>query len=164
MPSAADNQATAGVGVTCNDLARTPCRARPSANACSRSGPDSRVSRPMRNVSPPSTDAATSPNSRTKSTVNSSYARPRQPSVPNRGIIGAEATGSALGVLRRLARLLQPVLLGFLLARIAREHAVLLECLTCVGIEHDQCASDAQAQRAGLPAHATTVDGGIDVV
>ena len=57
------------------------------------------------------------------SAVSSTLATPRTPSVPKR----ARATALPLGVLRRLAGLLQAVLLGLLLAGVAREEAGALQ-------------------------------------
>src|SRR6478736_106459 len=57
-----------------------------------------------------------------------------------------------LRVLRRLARLLEAVLATFLLTRVAREEAGLLEYAPLLGVERDQCARDAEADGAGLAA------------
>src|SRR5688500_15043628 len=71
---------------------------------------------------------------------------------------------SALGVLRRLAGLLQAVLLRLLLACVAGEEAGLLERRALLGVELGKGAGDAEAEGTGLARHAATVDGGVDVV
>ena len=57
---------------------------------------------------------------------------------------------SALAVLRRLACLLEAVLLRFLLARVASEVPALLERVAQLGLHLDQPSGDAQAERTGL--------------
>src|SRR4051795_7655394 len=71
---------------------------------------------------------------------------------------------SALGVLRRLAGLLEAVLLALLDPRVTGEEARLLESRTVVGLDLDEGAGDRQAQRAGLPGDATTLEDADDVV
>ena len=74
------------------------------------------------------------------------------------------AARSALAVLRRLAGLLEAVLLAFLLARIAGEEAGRLEGATVLGVEFDKATSDPEAQRTGLAGGATAMNGGVDVI
>ena len=74
------------------------------------------------------------------------------------------AARSALAVLRRLAGLLEAVLLAFLLARIAGEEAGRLEGATVLGVEFDKATSDPEAQRTSLAGGATAMNGGVDVV
>ena len=83
--------------------------------------------------------------------------------MPKRSGIDA-ARGSALGVLRSLAGLLEAVLLRLLLARVAGEEAGLLERGPQLGVELDEGTGDAEAQRAGLAGDAATVERGVDVV
>src|SRR3712207_4908697 len=71
---------------------------------------------------------------------------------------------SALRVLRRLAGLLEPVLLALGDARVTGEEAGLLEGRTVLGVDLDERAGDRQAQRAGLAADATTPEDADDVV
>src|SRR6202035_850063 len=87
------------------------------------------------------------------------FARPLTPSVPKR-----RATWLALRVLRRLAGLLQAVLLGLLLPRVAREQSRLLERGAQLGVELDEGPCDPEAHRAGLARDAAAVDRRVDVV
>src|SRR5437870_766950 len=134
----------------------------PAARAASSIGPDRRVSRPIRKGLPfwPSTRAAARPRARTSSGVSSVLATPRRPSVPNRSVM----KGLALGVLRRLAGLLQAVLLALLLPRVAGQEAGLLQRGPHLGVELDQAPGDAEAQRTRLAGDAAAGDGGVDVV
>src|SRR5688500_12451684 len=129
-------------------------------------GPDSRVSRPTRKTSPSSTRAVARPRPMTSSGVRSTLARPRTPSVPNLSIRTSRATprGLALGVLRRLAGLLEAVLLGLLLPRVAGEESSSLEGDAQLGLELGEGAGDTHAQGACLAGDATAVDGAVDVV
>src|SRR3954451_20441657 len=128
-------------------------------------GPERRVSRPTtKGTSVPSTRAAARPSAVTSSDVSSTLATPRTPSVPNRSVMSRPRCASALRVLRRLAGLLEAVLAPLLLAGVAREQACLLELRTRFVVEGDEGAGDAEAQCAGLPAHATAVERGVDVV
>src|SRR3954452_1837202 len=70
----------------------------------------------------------------------------------------------ALGVLGRLARLLQAVLLALLDPRVAGQEAGLLQRRTVVGLDLLQRTGDAEAQRAGLPGDAAAVQAGDHVV
>src|SRR5690606_4598105 len=124
------------------------------------------TTRPTRWAS--STRAAARPRARTSSGVSSALATPRTPSVPKRSVIvppcrtrrhpagdrrdrpRTASVDSALGVLRSLAGLLEPVLLGLLLPGVAGEEARLLEDGTEVGVDLDESAGDAVAQGAGL--------------
>src|SRR5580658_4831900 len=95
----------------------------------------------------------------TISGVSSALATPRIPSVPNRA-----ATGSALRVLRRLASLLQAVLLAFLLAGVPGEQPGPLEARTQFGVDLHQRAGDAETERAGLTRGPPAVHRHVDVV
>src|SRR3954471_20766206 len=104
------------------------------------------------------TRAAATDRPSASSAVTSRLARPRTPSVPKmRGI----RVGSALGVLGRLAGLLQTGLLALDDARVTREQPGLLE-RGPVGLLVDevQAPGHAQTQRAGLAGDATAVDAG----
>src|SRR4051812_36734727 len=124
-------------------------------------GPDSRVSRPMKNVPVPSTRAAARPSATIREVVRSASASPRTPSVPKRS---TPTLALPLGVLRRLAGLLEAVLATLLLARVACEQAGLLQHRPGVGIERDERAGDSEPDRTRLAAHAATVEGRVDVV
>src|SRR5690606_22751175 len=93
-------------------------------------------------------------------------ATPRMPSVPNR--TRAPATGdtsaSALGELRRLASLLEAVLLALLLPRIAGEEAGHLEVVALLGRNVGERAGDRHTQCTSLPGDAATLDRGDHVV
>src|SRR3954447_12092406 len=144
--------ATAGVGTIPSVDTEAPSAHSPATRAASSIGPDSRGSRPRTYGPGPSTRAAARPRATTSSGVRSTLAAPRTPSVPNLSVM---LRGSALGVLRGLAGLLEAVLLGLLLAGIASEEAGLLQRCAQLGIELDQRAGDAHAQRAGLTRRAT---------
>src|SRR5829696_9604012 len=145
-PSAAASAATAGVGSTPRRSTLTPSAARPAVSAPSRSGPERRGSRPTTKRSPPSTRAAARPRASTSSGVSSSPTRPRTPSVPNRRV----TRGLPLGVLRRLAGLLQAVLLALLLPGVPGEEAGPLEGDAQLRVEGHEGPGDAEAQGAGL--------------
>src|SRR4051812_23584005 len=166
--SAAVRWATPGVGSTRSRSTSTPADARPATTACSRNCPEIRESRPttargrsrVRSYSPRAmiTRAAATDRSRASSAVTSRFARPRTPSVPKmRGI----RVGSALGVLGRLAGLLESGLLALDDPGVTREQPGLLERRP-VGLLVDevQAPGHAEAQRAGLAGDATAVDPG----
>ena len=113
-PSAAESQATPGVGSTPTSATRAPSAMSPADRAAWRSGPEIRVSRPIRKRSPARTRAAARPRATTTSGVRSALATPRTPSVPNRRDRRGPAP-LALGVLGSLPGLLQAVLLALLL-------------------------------------------------
>src|SRR5579864_818690 len=83
---------------------------------------------------------------------------PRTPSVPK------SRPTSALRVLGRLTRFLEPVLATLLHARIARQEAPLLEVAAKRRVCFDQRARDAVPDGAGLAADPAAVDRGDDVV
>ena len=118
-----------GARPTCTTSA--PSAQMPATSAASSIGPERRVSRPRRTGSScPSTRTAARPRAVTSSTVSSSFATPRTPSVPKRSVMRdgiARRQPSALRVLRRLAGLLEAVLAPLLLPRVTREQAGLLE-------------------------------------
>src|ERR1700755_3225087 len=70
---------------------------------------------------------------------------------------------SALRVLRRLAGLLESVLLALDGTRVTGQEAGLLQGGSFLGLNQDQRAGDRQAQRACLPGWAATVEVGVDV-
>src|SRR3712207_1267803 len=114
--------------------------------------------------------AAARPSAVASSAVRNRPATPRTPSVPNslRGAVPPSATcasmrGLALGELRPLACLLEPCLLTFLHARVAREVAAPLELAAQRRIGLDERARDAVPQRDGLRRHAAAVDARDDV-
>src|SRR6266540_512682 len=72
--------------------------------------------------------------------------------------------GSALGVLRSLAGLLEAVLLALDHAGVAGEETALLQLGPQLDVELDQGPGDAVAQRAGLPGDTAAVEAGDDVV
>src|SRR4249919_4058345 len=123
-------------------------------------GPDRRGSRPITTWSPLSTRAAARPSTRASSGVSSALATPRTPSVPKRRAMWGPGC-SALGVLRRLAGLLEAGLLALLLARVTGQQTRPLEGRPHLRIDLDQGPGDAKAERAGLAADAPTVKGGI---
>ena len=162
-PSIWHSCATAGVGTTPREVTSRPPSTRPSASARARAGPDSRVSRPMTTQSAPRWAAAARPRALTAGSSRTEPARARMPSVPNRstcpdaagpeeggctarpvmsGSVGASRgpipdpprRRLALGVLRSLAGLVESVLLGLLLAIVARKQAGLLEGRTTLGL------------------------------
>src|SRR5688500_15663277 len=137
--------------------------------AASRNSPDARGSRPTtaRGRCPakvpasPRTCAAATARSRASSAVRSALAMPRTPSVPNR----RPTRELTLAVLRRLARLLQPVLLPLLDPRVAGQEAGLLQRRPVgFGIGFVECPRDAQSQRAGLAGRAAAGHARHDVV
>ena len=128
-PASADSQATAGVGRTPRSTTSTPSPASPADRAaCSGAGAAGvpadqegggrrgRGRRPARGPGP----------------TRGSARRWRRPG-RRRCRTGSAPRGSALGVLRRLAGLLQAVLLGFLLAGVPGEEAGLLEAARSSG-------------------------------
>src|SRR6476469_3312952 len=159
-PSAEAAHATPGVGSTPRSRTSAPSDASPAASAPSSMGPDSRVSRPTRK-GPPSTLAPARPSATVNSGVSSTLATPRTPSVPN---LSDRRRLLALGVLRRLAGLLQAVLLALLLTRIAGEKAGARQRDAHFGIESDEGSSDAETDRTGLAGDTAADDGGVDVV
>src|SRR5690606_14999129 len=70
---------------------------------------------------------------------------------------------SALAVLRRLAGLLEAVLLPLLGPRVTGQEAGLLQRRTVIGVDLHQRAGDRQAQRARLAADATAAEVAEDV-
>src|SRR5207247_10608362 len=66
----------------------------------------------------------------------------------------------ALGVLRRLPGLLQPVLAALLLPSVASQHAFSLERGAGVRIDLEERPGDAMAKRPGLAADPTPVEAG----
>src|SRR6478609_8552836 len=171
-PATTEARATAGVGTMPRSTTSAPSEETPAAKAAARSGPDRRVSRPMRHSVPPMMRAAARPSARASSGVSSLLATPRTPSVPNLRLMARRAPGepddpppvSALRVLRSLAGLLEAVLLGLLGPGVPAEEPGLLQLATQLGVELDEAAGDAEAQGAGLAGGATAVDGGVDVV
>src|SRR2546426_1124323 len=85
------------------------------------------------------------------------------PAEPAQVDVGA-VPGSALGLLRRLARLLEPVLLAFLPPRVSGEKPNTLERTTALRVGLDQRARKPQTHRTGLPGHTAAVNTGDDVV
>src|SRR5688572_24766161 len=158
-------KATPGVGSTLASITSTPALARPAITAAARNSPDARGSRPTTAVgrcpwnapASPRTCAAATDRSSASSAVRSRFATPRTPSVPK--MRPTVVPGSALAVLRRLASLLQSVLLALLRAGVAREEAGPLERgAVAVLVDLVQGAGDRQPQRAGLPRDAAAVD------
>src|SRR5262245_55920750 len=147
-PASVAANATAGVGATPRSSIETPSLAKPAHNAACNIGPEIRVSRPTAIVDAPSTRAAARPSASTSSGVRSTLATPRTPSVPNRSV--TRRLRLPLGVLRRLAGLLEAVLLRLLLARVAREEAGLLDLRARLRVELGERTGDAEAQGAGL--------------
>src|SRR6476646_3252070 len=142
--------ATVGVGTTPSSRTCAPSAANPAAAAASSISPDGRVSRPMATVLPPSTRTALRATASASSGVRTSpLASPRIPSVPNsRAMKPPEHAARrprnrdrlvgddlALGVLRSLAGLLEPVLLALLDPRVAGEEAGLLQRRAVVGLD-----------------------------
>src|SRR4051794_19946241 len=173
-PSAADRKATPGVGSTPRSPTSAPSVARPADRAACRSGPDKRVSRPMRNRGrcPPlrgplgplaMTRAAARPRARTNSGVRSALATPRTPSVPNRRVT-EDRRRLSLGVLGGLPGLLQAVLLAFLLASVTGEEAGTLQGGPQLLVQVDQAPGNAEAEGAGLAGDAAPVHGGVHVI
>src|SRR3954447_24552114 len=158
--------ASAGVGTTPTRSTSAPALVRPATTAASSISPLARGSRPTtatgRDVPSrsASTTAAARATERASSGVRSALARPRTPSVPKR----RPTKRSALRVLRRLAGLLQAVLLALRRAGVAGQEAGLLEGRTVLGLNLDQRAGDGQAQRACLAGHAAALEEADDVV
>src|ERR1700741_3824628 len=69
---------------------------------------------------------------------------------------------SALAVLRRLAGLLEAVLLALDGPRVAGQEAGLLQRGPVLRLHQDQRPGDGQAQRAGLTGRAATIEVGMD--
>src|SRR5262245_37754820 len=165
VPSCSATKATAGDGATPSRRTSTPADVNPAMRAASSIGPDRRVSRPTTMRSMRNTLAEARATARATSAVSSVLATPRMPSVPKRSpVMGAAGEASALRVLRRLAGLLQAVLLALLLARVTRQESGLLERRPQFGVELVERPGDPHAQRPGLAARATTVEVGLDVV
>src|SRR3954447_18905408 len=163
--------AMAGVGSTPARSTSAPALASPATTAASSISPLARGSRPTtatgREV--PSRSASTlaaGPATESASSgVRSALARPRTPSVPKRRpMCGLGGTGSALRVLRRLAGLLQAVLLALGDAGVAGEEAGLLQGRAVIGLDRGEGTGDRQAQGAGLTADAATLEDADDVV
>src|SRR5947207_7735869 len=108
--------------------------------------------------------AAADATANASSGVRSSLASPRTPSVPNMVPPADTCRGSALRVLRRLAGLLQPVLLALLHPRVAGQKACLLQRRTVLGVQVDQSTGDGQPQRTGLTGDPPTAQRRDDVV
>src|SRR3954470_18765095 len=159
--------AIAGVGSTPARSTSAPALDSPATTAASSISPLARGSRPTtatgREVPSrsASTLAAARATERASSGVRSALARPRTPSVPKRR---PKSCGSALGVLRSLAGLLEPVLLALLDPGVTGEEAGLLESRTVLALDLDEGAGDGQAQRAGLTRDAATLEEADDVV
>src|SRR5213076_1854458 len=119
-----DRCATPGVGSTPTSTTDAPSDARPALRAAASSGPDRRVSRATSQRPAPMARAAARPSATASSGVSSVLATPRTPSVPN---LRDTLWELPLGVLRSLPGLLEPVLLGLLLTRVAGEEAGHLE-------------------------------------
>src|SRR2546427_1072046 len=129
--------ATPGVGITPARNARPPAARIPATSAFSSPAPDSRVSRPIRTDAPgPAHAAAAAPRSRARSSVRSTPATPRTPSVPNSFRTPVDVV-LALRELGPLASLLQAGLLALDLAVVARQKALLLEFGAQVLIDAD---------------------------
>src|SRR5207248_2753249 len=134
---------------------------------------------------PPSTAAAATPRFKARYAVSSSPATPRTPSVPNkrlrcpasaislRSLLCWCALASSrpaprgrhlpLGVLRRLAGLLQAVLLALLDPGVPGQEAGLLQRRAVLRVHQGQRPGHAEAQRARLPGDAAAGDPGHDV-
>src|SRR3954454_14736195 len=163
---AAVRNASARVGTTPARSTSAPALVRPATTAASSISPLARGSRPTtatgRDVPSrsASTTAAARATERASSGGRSAVGRPRTPSVPKR----RPTKRSALRVLRRLAGLLQAVLLALRRAGVAGQEAGLLEGRTVLGLDLDQRAGDGQAQRACLAGHAAALEEADDVV
>src|SRR5262245_20130005 len=86
----------------------------------------------------------------------------KQPSMQP-GLCRARTIGLTFTELEALARSGHAVLLAFLRARIAREHAFVLQPLAQFEVVLDERAGDAEANRAGLAGHAAAGDRREDV-
>src|SRR5215204_6877327 len=151
-PRSSRSSATAGVGTTPPSTACPPAATTPRANACSSSGPDARVSRPMKTrASSPTHSVDAFPRRSTSSGVMNSPTTPRTPSVPKYFLAKAlEAQLLALGELRRFAGLVQPGLLALDLAGVACQEALTLQRDPQLRIGLDERACDAVARCACL--------------
>src|SRR4051795_280369 len=149
--------AIAGVGRTPARSTSAPALDSPATTAASSISPLARGSRPTtatgREVPSrsASTLAAARATERANSGVRSALARPRTPSVPKRRPMNDSLApcGSALGVLRRLAGLLEAVLLALGDAGVAGEEAGLLQRRTVLGLDLGEGTGDRQAQGTG---------------
>src|SRR5690606_22178449 len=164
----ATRNATAGVGRTPTRTASAPAEVSPATTAASSISPLARGSRPTTATGrrersrSASTRAADAESATASSGVRSSpLASPRTPSVPNRR---RALKASALAVLRRLAGLLEAVLLALDDARVAGEEAGLLQRRAVLRVGLDERAGDRQAQRTGLAGGAAALEVGVDVV
>ena len=110
-----------------------PSAASPAERAAWRRGPERRVSRPTRKAGAPSTRAAARPRASASSAVSSRWPHPGPRRC--RSAAAAATADLPLGVLRRLAGLLQAVLLALLLAGVAGEEAGPLEGGPQLGVE-----------------------------
>src|SRR6266567_2880742 len=181
VPRSAVRYATAGVGTTPSLSTSTPELASPATTAASRNSPDALGSRPTTAAGrrpaeraaakapmPSSTSAAAAATFMASPAVRSRPATPRTPSVPNSrptdtppGLRYCRADlTSALRVLRRLAGLLQAVLLALLDPGIPGQEAGSLEGLPVFRVDERQCPGDPQPQCAGLAGDATASDPG----
>src|SRR5437763_14498343 len=139
-----------------------PSAARPAASADSSMGPDRRVSRAStKGRSAPRTRAAARPSANASSGVSSTLARPRTPSVPKRSI---RERGLALRVLRRLAGLLEAVLLALSGPGVPSEEACLLDRRPQIGVEGHEGPGNTEPHGPRLPAHPAARQRAIDVV
>src|ERR1019366_4391647 len=75
-------------------------------------------------------------------------------------VTAASPLTSALGVLRRLTCLLQPVLLALLHPSVPGQEAGFLQARAAVRVDEDQCPGDPQPQRAGLAGDTAAGDPG----
>src|SRR5215467_1047044 len=188
-PSSPVRNATPGVGITPSRSTSTPAAARPATTAASRNSPEARGSRPTTATSRPprgpaaarmscSTPAAAAARSMASLPVRSSPATPRTPSVPKSRpmprspVVGLPLSPEmseprfpvlALGVLRSLPGLLQPILLAFRDPGVAGQEASPLKGGPVLGVHHGERARDPEPQRARLPGHSSPGDPGDDV-
>src|SRR6266571_2164251 len=182
VPRSAVRYATAGVGATPSLSTSTPALASPATTAASRNSPDARGSRPttaagLRPASrapakapmPLRTSAAAAARSMASLAVRSRPAMPRTPSVPNSRptecplvfrCLAPPDGGLALRVLRRLARLLEAVLLAFLYPGIPGQETCSLESLPVLRVDEGQRPRDPEPQRACLASDAAAGDPG----
>ena len=166
-PRSCARNATPGVGQHAgeHDVGTLGAEARRRARLRA-SGPERRVSRPTTNgCSAPSTRAAARPSAVTSSAVSSAFASPRTPSVPKRRVMATRSQRAHrfeyCGALRAFLR---PYLRrSFSRASRVRSPAF-LSCGRASSVERDERAGDAEAERAGLAAHAAAVERRVDVV
>src|SRR5690242_916629 len=138
----------------------TPELARPATTAASRKSPDARESRPMIATGRRSELATAAAGARTGTAatarsmaswaVSSTPATPRTPSVPKIRPISVNLGCQprlTLGVLRRLAGLLEPVLLPLRSAGVPGEEAGLLQRRAVLRVDERQGPGQAKAQR-----------------